>query len=360
MKYNKIVQNMPSTQHRPNMPDQDRKLLWGKAGNRCAICKRLLVNVEDGDARGVIVGVESHIVGHSVDGPRGNDRMPLDERHKYENIILLCSEHSKTIDERTDVWTIEKLRAVKLEHEQMMMEITPQLSTPHPILRLVLPVGYTGGPSGHFQTLTIKNLDKETALDLDCWIEGFGYFLKLSTNTAGTYLEPGETKDFQFRLDGEKMSEVEVPLLSFFARYSNLEGQRILYQSQLKQKTVPSGAFSIIELGEKNVYQKVRNETKIDKMTMLDSLGDYDHAMFISGDNKFKIKVSRSLLACWGMNESVVPYCLEELGKSNLKVMSSLGVYQDKEYSTASFPDGCTAGFDGFVKALQYIETGSY
>jgi hypothetical protein len=343
------------------MPDQDRKLLWGKAGNRCAICKKLLVNTEDGDTRGVIVAVESHIVGHSIDGPRGNDPMPLNERHKYENIILLCSEHSKTIDERTDVWTVEKLRSLKNEHEQTMREIAPELRTPHPILRLVLPVGYSGGPNGHFQTLTIKNLDKKTALDLDCWIEGFGYNLKLSTDTAGTYLESGQSKDFQFRLDGERMSTTEVPLLSFYARYSNLEGQRILYQSQLKQKLVPSGAFSIIELGSKNAYQKVRSEAKIDDMAMLGFLGGSHEALFTTGENQFKIRVSTTLSSCWGITtEESISYCLYELAKANLKVMSSLGVYQDKEYLTTTLPDDCSAGFEGFTKTLEHIEAGNY
>jgi len=348
------------SQHRPNMSDQDRKLLWGKAGNRCAICKKLLINVEDGDERGVVVGIECHIVGHSNSGPRGNDPLPLEERHKYENIVLLCSEHARTIDERTDVWTIDKLRSLKKEHEELMMNLVPKLNQPHPILRLILPIGYTGGPDGHFQTLKLKNFDIEAALDLNCWMEGFGFFMKLSVETTGTYLEAGDEKDYQFRLDGQKMYTEEIPLLSFYARYSNLEGQRILYKSSLKQQLVPSGAFYTIELGDKNEYQKLINEAVIDKMDMLPSMGDYDEALFISGNNKFRVKVSRTQLSCWGILEVQVPFCLQELGKANLKVMSSLSVYQDKEYSTHSFPDDCVSGFDGYIKALQHIENGSY
>ena len=84
--------------NRTQMSNEDRKLLWGKAGNRCAICKKLLVNIEDNDERGVIVGIESHIVGHSGDGPRGKDKLPLSDRHKYENIILLCTIVKALID----------------------------------------------------------------------------------------------------------------------------------------------------------------------------------------------------------------------------------------------------------------------
>lgn len=344
------------------MSDQDRKLLWGKAGNRCAICKKLLVNVEDNDERGVIIGIEAHIVGHSEDGPRGNDPLPLTERHKYENIVLLCSEHATTIDERTDVWTVEKLRALKKEHELLMMEITPSLTHPHPVLRLVLPVGYTGGPNGHFQSLTLKNFDTEAALDLKCWMEGFGFHLMLSTETAGTYLEAGESKEYKFQLDGQRIANADenVQLLSFYASYSNLDGQRILYKSSLVQKTVPSGAFKIIELGSNNSYSKLRSEAKIDAMEMLGYFGGSRQAMFTVGVHKFKIKVSDSLLATWGMNTEQAEDCLRELGKANLKIMTSLGVFQDKEYTTLSFPEATEIDFPKFIKALEYIESGSY
>ncbi len=347
------------TNHRLQMSDQDKKLLWGKAGNRCAICKKLLVNIEDGDERGVIVGIEAHIVGHSEDGPRGKDSLPQPERHKYENIILLCTEHAKTIDERPEVWTTGRLRQTKKEHERLMMNITPAIEHPHPVLRLVQPVGYTGGSKGHFQTLRLKNFDKDAALDLNCWMAGFGFYQQMSSQTAGSFLEPGDSKDYQFQLDGTKISKEDVPLLHFYASYSNLEGQKILYKSSLIQKTVPSGAFKIIELGEKNDFSKYR-KTEVDVMIMLDSFGDYEEAQYTEGENIFKIRVSRTLLSCWGMNGSNIQLCFLELGRANMKIMTSLGVFQDKEYATTSFPETESTRFDRFVEALKYIESGSY
>lgn len=344
---------------RPQMSDQDKKLLWGKAGNRCAICKKLLVNVEDGDERGVIIGIEAHIVGHSKDGPRGNDSLPQSERHKYENIVLLCAEHAKTIDERLDFWTIEHLRQVKKEHEKLMMNITPAIEHPHPVLRLIQPVGYTGGPNGHFQTLCLKNFDKEAALDLNCWIAGFGFYLQLSSQTTGSFLEPGDLKEYQFQLDGTKISSENVPILYFYASYSNLEGQKILYKSSLVQKTVPTDAFKIIELGAENQFSKYR-KTEVDSMMMLDSNGDYEEAQFTEGENKFKIRVSRSLLATWGMSRENTQLCFLELGRANVKIMTSLGVFQNKEYTTMSFPETQSEDFDRFIEALKYIETGTY
>lgn len=341
------------------MSDQDKKLLWGKAGNRCAICKKLLVNIEDNDERGVIVGIEAHIVGHSEDGPRGKDPLPQAERHKYENIILLCTEHAKTIDDRSDVWTIEKLRQVKRDHEKLMMGIKPSIEHPHPILRLIQPVGYTGGSKGHFQYLSLKNFDKEAALDLNCWIAGFGFFHQLSSQTAGSFLEPGDSKNYEFRLDDLKIYHEEVPLLYFYTSYSNIEGQKILYKSSLIQKTVKSGAFKIIELGDKYEFSKFV-KIHVDVMIMLESRGDYEEAKYTVGINQFKIKVSRTLLSCWGMSGDEIQLCFLELGRANMKIMTSLGVFQDREYTTNSFPKTLATGFDRFIEALNYIENGSY
>ena len=347
--------------NRPDMSDQDRKLLWGKAGNRCAICKKLLVNMEDNDERGVIVGIEAHIVAHSTAGARGNNPLPLSERHKYENMILLCSDHARIIDERPDKWTTEKLRRLKKEHEQLMMGLSPTLEHPHPVLRLIQPIGYSGGSRGYFQSLRLKNFDGEAALDLKCWISGFGFYHLLSSQTAGSYLEPGESRDYSFQLDGLRIKNEDVHLLYFNASYSTLDGQKILYKLSLVQRTVPSGALKIIELGEENEYSKLRNNIDADVMIVLDSQGDYEEAEYTVGENKFKIKVSRTLLSMWGMNDGGdIQLCFLEIGRSNLKIMTSLGVYQDKEYYSTSFPKTYATGFDRFVEALKHIESGSY
>jgi len=349
------------TNYRPQMSDQDKKLLWGKAGNRCAICKKLLVNIEDGDERGVIVGIESHIVAHSEDGPRGKDLLPLSERHKYENIILLCTEHAKTIDERPEVWTTGRLRQVKKDHEKLMMSITPAIEHPHPVLRLVQPVGYTGGSQGHFQTLRLKNFDKEAALDLKCWMQGFGFYHELKSRTAETHLDPGKEKDYQFQLDGLKIEHEDIPLFYFFASYNTLEGQKILYKSSLIQVTVPSGTFKKVDLGDENEYSKSAVKSYVDYMLVLESSGDYRKAEYSVGDHKFKIKVSRSLLSTWDIASSEnIQYCFLELGRANMNIMTKLNAFQDKEYHTDSFPETYATGFERFAEALKLIESGSY
>lgn len=343
---------------RANIPSQDRKLLWGKAGNRCAICRKFLVNSEDGDERGVIVGIEAHIVGHSKSGPRGNESLPKEQRHLYENMILLCVEHARTIDERTDIYSAGKLREIKKKHEMLMKGVDPSLTRPHPRLRLIQPVGYTGGSNGHFQTLKLKNFDEDPALDLRCWMEGFGFHAVLADQSAGSFIDGKSEKEYKFQLDGLEIGNRNIQLLYFYANYRNLDGEKIQYKSSLTQKDVSSKAFKILDLGLHHSYGKLITEAEVDNMSPLEPTGDYMSTLFEVGNNHFKISVSNTVLALWQMNDQWIKHCLLHLGKSNVKIMASLGIFQDKKYTSYNLPPECQSGFEGFEKTLELIEAG--
>jgi hypothetical protein len=96
--------------------DQDRKLLWGRAHNACAMCRRPLTGEAESPARaGIVFGVEAHIVARREDGPRGQgDRSGVDG---YSNLLLLCADDHKRIDDQQDVYTVEKLHQIKATHE---------------------------------------------------------------------------------------------------------------------------------------------------------------------------------------------------------------------------------------------------
>jgi len=103
-----------------NLSNKDRKLLWGKAGNRCsyrfkgAVCSQPLVLTHEGND--VVVGNECHIIGEKP----GSARYLADctNRESYENAILLCPVHHKIVDDTEDVYTAEVLRRMKSEHEE--------------------------------------------------------------------------------------------------------------------------------------------------------------------------------------------------------------------------------------------------
>ena len=101
--------------------DKDRKHLWAKSGNRCAICKQelFLPNKSNEDFN---VGEECHIVSSQVNGPRHIDN--YQDYDSYENLILLCRNHHKEIDDKSNIsiYPIEKLHQIKDKHEKWVSE----------------------------------------------------------------------------------------------------------------------------------------------------------------------------------------------------------------------------------------------
>lgn len=98
--------------------DADRKLLWGRAHNRCAMCKRpLTAPAESPHLSGLVLGEEAHIIARSETGPRG-DAGVRDAIDAYSNLILLCPEDHKRIDDQPDAYPADRLREVKTAHER--------------------------------------------------------------------------------------------------------------------------------------------------------------------------------------------------------------------------------------------------
>ncbi|MBB6635685.1 HNH endonuclease [Cohnella thailandensis] len=95
-----------------------RKMLWGRAANRCAICKLEVVMDETGNDDESVVGDECHIVAREVEGPRGLSPLTQEQRDRYNNLILLCKIHHKQIDDQPNHFSVERLHEIKTEHEQ--------------------------------------------------------------------------------------------------------------------------------------------------------------------------------------------------------------------------------------------------
>jgi hypothetical protein len=97
--------------------DHDRKVLWARAHNSCAICKRTLVADGTATDRESIVGDEAHIVARATTGPRGG-LLASDLTDTYDNLILLCKVDHKLVDDQPMKYTAELLRTLKVEHER--------------------------------------------------------------------------------------------------------------------------------------------------------------------------------------------------------------------------------------------------
>ena len=97
--------------------DKNRKILWGRSGNRCAICRqRLVVDETSADAESV-VGDECHINSGSSNGPRHDAALDSQQIDDLSNLLLLCRVHHKMVDDQFETYTAELLRSIKSNHE---------------------------------------------------------------------------------------------------------------------------------------------------------------------------------------------------------------------------------------------------
>ncbi|MEX5709110.1 HNH endonuclease signature motif containing protein [Parafrankia sp. FMc6] len=97
--------------------DHDRKVLWARAHNTCAICKKPLVVDGDATSRESVVGHEAHIVAQSPTGPRGA-QLPRDAIDRLDNLILLCPNDHKIVDDQPGIYPADHLRKIKENHEK--------------------------------------------------------------------------------------------------------------------------------------------------------------------------------------------------------------------------------------------------
>ena len=87
--------------------------------NRCAFpgCSTPVIDPESK----TILGEICHIHAQREKGPRFEPNQGDEERHGFDNLILMCSVHHKIIDahENLAIYTADQLRALKRQHEQV-------------------------------------------------------------------------------------------------------------------------------------------------------------------------------------------------------------------------------------------------
>jgi hypothetical protein len=100
---------------------KDIKILWAKAAGRCSMpgCrKRLVADASDAvKSKNTLIGENCHIVGDKETSPRGKSILTEDQRNRYPNLILLCRNHHRIIDDDEYGWPVERLHQIKTEHE---------------------------------------------------------------------------------------------------------------------------------------------------------------------------------------------------------------------------------------------------
>ncbi|MEE1321116.1 MAG: NACHT domain-containing protein, partial [Acutalibacteraceae bacterium] len=94
----------------------EQRKLHSKSGNRCAICKTVLVDVENIDS--ACIGVNAHIYGEKPGAARYDATKPIEYVNSEANLIFLCCNCHTKIDGEEKEYPPEKLFEIKKQHER--------------------------------------------------------------------------------------------------------------------------------------------------------------------------------------------------------------------------------------------------
>lgn len=126
------------------IPEKVKYLLWAKSAGRCEFdgCNKPLLR--DG-----LTQIEmnfsdvAHIIGDQPKGPRGHEVLSKEYRSDVSNIMLMCLNHHRMIDQIVKNYSEEVLRQMKIQHEERV-EILTSL-TPDKTSNVIIYQGRVGG-----------------------------------------------------------------------------------------------------------------------------------------------------------------------------------------------------------------------
>lgn len=107
-----------------NIPEKTRTILMGKSGGKCEFrgCEKIVLK-EALTRKSGIYSNFAHIIADSEKGPRGDKELSAKLCTEESNIMILCFEHHKIIDENEIDYPVELLREMKQEHEKYVEEL---------------------------------------------------------------------------------------------------------------------------------------------------------------------------------------------------------------------------------------------
>ena len=121
--------------------------LFAVSSNQCAFqgCQTPIVDLSN-----TIVAEVCHINARNPGGPRFDPHQTDEERHGFDNLILMCGMHHTVIDSpgNAQLHTVESLKAQKAQHELQARsgaQSTAVLSNDHIALLLERASGYEEG-----------------------------------------------------------------------------------------------------------------------------------------------------------------------------------------------------------------------
>jgi hypothetical protein len=147
-----------SSRQRTDPKANEKRIVHLRSGGVCAFpdCGIDLIEPGAESSDSAFIGDLAHIVADSRQGPRGLSQLSDEERDCHTNLILLCKNCHKKIDDQPHIYSVSVLRQMKLDHEEKIRLATKPEEIPpvvplkrEAILSSLLPVTHL--PDAVFQ-----------------------------------------------------------------------------------------------------------------------------------------------------------------------------------------------------------------
>jgi len=99
---------------RAEIPEKVKKELWIRSGGRCELCNKDLTNAYLSRGKAGNYSQMAHIVAYGAEGPRAVEFAI--GNNSYDNLMLLCYDCHKTIDDNPNDYSVEYLKRMKSWH----------------------------------------------------------------------------------------------------------------------------------------------------------------------------------------------------------------------------------------------------
>lgn len=117
-----------TTVKRGRIKESVRNALWARTAGRCTICNRRLLGDQRTYLHSVLLAELAHNIGATdgVESPRSEANDGVDDTEAEENLLLLCHDCHKIIDnpDHIDFFPPEKLREIKESFERRIEMVT--------------------------------------------------------------------------------------------------------------------------------------------------------------------------------------------------------------------------------------------
>ena len=106
-----------------SVPQGTERALFASSGGRCARCFRRIIEGQETSDDISVIGEIAHIRGKKSGSPRYDSNMSDYERDRYDNLIVLCANCHKIVDDQPGTYTVAKLQTLKRTHEEKIVRI---------------------------------------------------------------------------------------------------------------------------------------------------------------------------------------------------------------------------------------------